>query len=90
MARAPNNMRLFGVNLSEINCRVLVAALVEDTTPNALELAERISGGLTRHERATPLTPADRDTLLRNMPKPLPSGLVSIREALASDQRARK
>ena len=83
-------MRLFGVNLSDINCRLLVASLVADATPDALELAERISGGLTRHEPATPLTPADRDTLLRTMPKPLPSGLVALRDALANDQRARR
>ena len=82
-------VRLYGIAVSDINCRLLVAALITDGTPAGVELAERMSGSLARHEPVTALSVADRDTILRNFPKPLPSGLVAFQDALAKDKRAR-
>ncbi len=83
-------VRLFGVAVSDINYRVLVAALNTGGTPAELELSERMSGAVTFHAPMTALTPADRDTLLRNLPKPVPTGLAELNRALSSDQRARR
>jgi hypothetical protein len=83
-------MRLYGVAVSDIYCRVIVSALLTDGTPVALDLAEKMSAGLARREPVAALSIADRDAILKNFPKPLPSGLVGFRDALVKDKRARE
>ena len=82
-------MRLYGVAVTDNNCRLLITALIADGTPAALETADRISGELAQRPAATALSPAGRDALLRNIPKQPPSGLIALRQALLKDQRAR-
>jgi hypothetical protein len=82
-------MRLYGIAVTDTNCRLLIKSLVADATPETLEIAQRISGGVTQHGATTALSPTERDALLRTIPKNLPNGLVPLREALARDKRAR-
>ena len=83
-------MRLYGVAVTDNNCRLLITSLIADGAPAALETAERISGELAQRRATTALSPEARDALLRNIPKPPPSGLIALREALVKDQRARR
>ncbi len=82
-------VRLYGVAVSDTNYRLVVAALIADADPAAKELAERMAGAVTYREPVTPLTPADRDTIRRILPKPPPSGLAELGRALSDDHRAR-
>jgi hypothetical protein len=82
-------VRLYGVAVTDNNCRLLITALIADGSPAALETAERISGELTQRPATSALSPAGRDALLRNIPKHPPSGLIALRDALVKDQRAR-
>ena len=82
-------VRLYGVAVTDNNCRLLITALIADGTPAALETAERISGELAQRKATTALNPEARDALLRNIPKQPPSGLIALRQALVNDQRAR-
>ena len=82
-------MRLYGVAVTDNNCRLLITALIADGSPAALETAERISRELAQQRPTTALNPEGRDALLRNIPKHPPSGLIALRQALANDQRAR-
>ena len=82
-------MRLYGVAVTDNNCRLLITALIADGSPAALETAERISGELAQRKATTALNPEARDALLRNIPKQPPSGLIALRQALVNDQRAR-
>jgi hypothetical protein len=90
LAYMGHNMRLFGVLVSEVNCRILISELLADESPQALNLAERLSAALARKEPVAPLVPGERDALLRHIPKKPPSGLVALRDALKSDQLARE
>ena len=83
-------MRIYGIPITDINCRLLIAELFASETPEALNLAERLSDALIRDEAVAPLVPGERDILLRNLPKKPPNGLVALQDALKKDQRARK
>ena len=83
-------MRLYGLAVSDVNCRLLITSLIAEGTSETREIAGRISAGITHQNGATALKPAERDALLRSIPKPPPSGLVPLRDALTHDQRARK
>jgi hypothetical protein len=85
-----NGVRLYGIAVSDINCRLLITALIADGDPEALDAAERISGGLRRPDAVTALSPEARDVILLNIPKQPPSGLAALRKALENDQRARR
>jgi hypothetical protein len=82
-------VRLFGLAVTHINCRVLITGLTADGAPDALAASEQISEGLAGHGVSVPLTPPMRDAILRSMARSPPSGLVALRNALASDKRAR-
>lgn len=82
-------VRLYGVAVTDNNCRLLITALIADGSPAALETADRISRELAQQPATTALKPEGRDALLRNIPKHPPSGLIALRQALANDQRAR-
>jgi hypothetical protein len=85
------NIRIWGVNIAENHARTLAIALLADERDDALKMAELLSDALTRHaDGVGPLTPGMRDALLDTMPRPLPSGLVALRDALAQDKLARK
>jgi hypothetical protein len=64
---------LYGIRVSDNNWRLLIA----DESPQALNLADRLSAALARKE--TVLVSAERDTLLRGIPKKPPSGLALSR-----------
>jgi hypothetical protein len=83
-------MRIYGIPVTDINCRLLIAELLAAETPEALNLAERLSNALARNEAVAPLVPGERDILLRNIRKKPPNSLVPLRDALKNDQRARK
>ena len=76
-------MRIYGIPdaVTDINCRLLIEQLLADESPEALNLAERLSNALTRKEAAAPLVPGERDILLRNIPNPPPSGLAPLRQS---------
>ena len=82
-------MRLYGVAVTDNNCRLLITALIADGSPAALDTADRMSGELAQRPATTALDPDGRDALLRNIPKHPPSGLIALQQALANDQRAR-
>ena len=82
-------VRLYGVAVTDINCRLLITSLIAEGTPETLGIAERISQGVTQHGSVTALTPAERDALLRSFPKRAPNALQPLHEALQKDQRAR-
>jgi|SRR6187200_2724195 len=82
-------VRLYGVAVTDNNCRLLITALIADGSPAALETADRISGELAHRPVTTALSPAGRDALLRCMPTHPPSGLIALQRALLNDQRAR-
>ena len=84
-----HNIRLFGVLVFDINCRILIAELLADESRQALKLAERLSAALARKEPVAALVPGERDALLRLIPKTMPSGLLALRDALKNDQAAR-
>ena len=83
-------MRIYGVDVTDINCRILIAELLADESPAAVSLAERLSAALTRDEPVAPLVPGERDILLGAIAKKPPNGLVALRKALRDDQRARE
>ena len=89
MAATVEPMRLYGIAVTDINCRLLISSLVAEGSPESFEIAERISSGVRVHDATTKLTPAERDALLRNIPRRPASGLVALRVALANDKRAR-
>jgi hypothetical protein len=82
-------MRIYGIRVSDSNCRLLIAQLLAEESTPALNLAERLSEALARHETVAPLVPGERDLLLRNIPKNPPSGLMELRDALRKDKSAR-
>jgi hypothetical protein len=82
-------VRLYGVAVTDNNCRLLITALIADGSPAALETADRISAELAQRPATTALSPEGRDALLRSMPKHPPSGLMALQRALLNDQRAR-
>jgi hypothetical protein len=82
-------MRIYGIPVADTNVRLLIAQLLADERAPALNLAERLSAALARHESVAPLVPGERDILLRSIPKQPPNGLVSLRKSLKDDQRAR-
>jgi hypothetical protein len=81
-------MRIYGIRVSDINCRLLIAQLLAEEITPALNLAERLSEALARNETAAPLVPGERDLLLRNIPKHPPSRLMELRDALRKDKSA--
>ena len=50
-------MRLYGIAVTDINCRLLISSLVAEGSPESFEIAERISGGVRVHD-ATRQLPA--------------------------------
>ena len=50
-------MRLYGVAVTDNNCRLLITALIADGSPAALDTAERISGELAQRKATTALNP---------------------------------
>ncbi len=83
----PDRIRLNGHEISDVNARLLINALITDGSPQALDLAERISAALTTHKDEEPLTPAERDMLLHRMPQPITRGLVELRDDLACERQ---
>lgn len=85
-----HNIRVWGITVAENHVRTMTIGLLADGQDDALKMAELLSEGLSRGSAAVgPLTPGMRDAVLRTMPSPLPSGLVSLRIALAQDKLAR-
>jgi hypothetical protein len=85
-----HSVRVWGISVAGNHARTMSVALLADGQDDAVKVAELLSEALTRQSPAIgPLSPGMRDAVLRTMPRPLPSGLVALRDALAQDKLAR-
>lgn len=81
-------LRLAGVPVTEDDARGLVTTLVSDGTPQALNLADRITTCLEMSVRMMALDAQERSVLLAVLDDP-PDGLAELRGKLARDHRDR-
>jgi hypothetical protein len=81
-------LRLFGIPVPEPDARRLVASLVAEATPDALNAAKTISNGLDLKLAAVALAPKERTAILAQLEDP-PAGLAELRGALMRDHDQR-
>ena len=78
---------LYGIPISDDDCRALVASLLADGSPDALAAAGRISKRLesTAGRGLVALTAEHRDAILQLLEDPQSPALVELRGRLADD-----
>lgn len=81
-------LRLFGVDVTDDDARLLVATLLAAGGPAAIAAAEMIVKGVERDLYAVGLNPEMRDAILAVLEDP-PDGLVELRGKLARDHADR-
>jgi len=79
-------MRIAGIPISELDARGIVTTLVSDGTPQALDLANRITTCLEFSTRDMDLNVYERNTLLAVLEAP-PDSPDVLRGMLLSDHR---
>ena len=79
-------MRIAGIPVSELDARGIVTTLISDCTPQAFDLANRITTCLDLNTRDMDLNVYERDMLLAVLEAPRGS-LVVLRGMLLSDRR---
>lgn len=82
-------VRVYGCAVADQHARGLVTSLIGSGSVDALAAAVLISGGISYQSAVGKLTPGMRDAILDVLRAP-PNGLLDLRSALLSDQRARR
>ena len=81
-------MRIAGIPVTELDARGFVTTLVSDGTPQALDLANRITTCLELSTRDMDLNVYERDTLLAVLEAP-PDSLAVLGDMLLSNRSDR-
>jgi hypothetical protein len=81
-------MRLYGVEVSEDDCIILIDLLLRVGRAVDHTAAAAIDRGISVQAKIIALSPSERDAILSVLDDP-PEGLVELRGVLASDHRRR-
>ena len=82
-------MHLFGVPISDEDCRTLIDLLQRRGSSIDLELATRIETARVLEKRTLALAPPERTAILTVLTDP-PDSLAELRRTLSRDHRERK
>ena len=82
-------MRLYGIEVSEHDCRVLIDLLLRVGREIDHNAAAAIDRGISVQAKLIALSPAERDAILGALGESPPGGLTELRATLVHDYRRR-